>query len=237
VQDRLPREAESPLRFLVIEDNERVADVVSQALVEQTYRVDVALSGFDGMTKAAQNEYDAIILDLMLPDYDGVQLCRNLRRQRIDTPVLMLTGLNATDAKVDGLDAGADDYLTKPFEIEEFIARVRAMLRRTQGGSGSNLQYADLEMDLIKRTVTRAGTPIELTAREFALLELFIRNAESVLSKRAIGEHVWAMDIDENMNVIEVYVSRLRAKVDKGFEYPLLHTQIGAGYVLSREKP
>jgi DNA-binding response OmpR family regulator len=225
------------MRFLVIEDNPKLAEVVKKGLEEQGYNVDVTHSGRDGEELAARGEYDGIVLDLMLPDHDGFELCKNLRRRQVATPILMLTALSSTPDKVAGLEAGADDYLTKPFEHEEFIARVRALLRRAQAVEGAVLRFENLELDLVKRTATRAGQPISLTAREFALLEYLMRNPHRVLTRTNLGERVWDMNFEEESNVIEVYVSRLRAKVDKGFDKPLIHTVTGTGYVLTNEKP
>jgi two-component system copper resistance phosphate regulon response regulator CusR len=224
------------MRFLVIEDNERLADLVRQGLEEQGYMVDKTTSGREGEELAAKERYDVIILDLMLPDHDGVQLCRNLRRRGISTPVLMLTALSATDEKVAGLEAGADDYLTKPFDLDEFIARVRALLRRAQSTEGARLSFGGIEMDLVARKVTRDGKRVELTAKEFALLEYFMRNPERVLTRTNIGERVWDLLFQDESNVIEVFVSRLRSKVDKGFDHPLIHTVVGTGYALSTER-
>jgi DNA-binding response OmpR family regulator len=224
------------MRILVVEDDERLAGHVRRCLEEQNYLVDVTASGRSAEQLAAKQEYDCIILDLMLPDYDGVQLCRNWRRRKISTPVLMLTALSSTKDKVEGLDAGADDYLSKPFELPEFIARVRALLRRSQATEGTTLRFNDLEMDLVKRTVARDGTQIELTAKEFALLEYFLRNPHRVLTRSNIGDHVWGLLFEEESNVIEVYVSRLRRKIDKDFDQQLLHTVVGTGYVLSDER-
>lgn len=225
------------MRFLVIEDNPRMAEIIRRALTEQTYDVDVANDGFSGEDLAATGTYDGIILDLMLPDLDGVQLCRNVRRRGVSTPVLMLTALCSTENKVQGLDAGADDYLTKPFESEELIARVRALLRRARAVEGAVLKHDDLEMDLATRRVRRAGRPIKLSSKEFALLEYFMRRPHRVLTRTMIGEHVWDMELEVESNVIEVYVSRLRNKVDKGFERKLIHTVIRTGYVLSADGP
>lgn len=225
------------MRFLVIEDNPRLAELIRRALCEQSYEVDVSQTGRDGELKAAQQKYDAIILDLMLPDHDGVQLCKNLRRQKIATPILMLTALSATEKKIEGLNAGADDYLTKPFEMEELLARARALLRRAQAAEGTTLRFEDVEMDLTKRTVTRGGQPIRLTAKEFALLEYFLRKPNRVLTRTNLGEHVWDMLFEDESNVIEVYVSRVRRKIDKGFDKPLIHTVVGTGYMLSADKP
>lgn len=225
------------MRFLVIEDNPKLAELIRKGLVEQTYSVDVTHSGRDGEEMAVTGSYDGIILDLMLPDHDGVELCKNLRRRGVATPVLMLTALSSTADKVAGLEAGSDDYLTKPFELEELIARVRALLRRAQAAEGAVLRFHDIEMDLVKRTVTRAGKPISLTAKEFSLLEYFMRNPNRVLTRTNIGERVWELVFEDESNVIEVYVSRVRSKVDKGFDRQLIHTVIGTGYILSADPP
>ncbi|MHC4695485.1 MAG: response regulator [Planctomycetota bacterium] len=225
------------MRLLVVEDNPKMARIVRQGLIENGYAVDVAHTGRDGEQMAATEPYDAIILDVMLPEQDGMQACANLRRRRVTTPILMLTALSTTGDKVKGLDAGADDYLTKPFEFDELLARVRALLRRGQAQGASNLKFADLEIDLLARKVTRAERRIKLTAKEFALLEYFMRNPNRVLSRTSIGEHVWDMNFDSDSNVIDVYVSMLRRKMDKGFEQRLIHTVIGTGYVLQTEEP
>lgn len=225
------------MRCLIVEDNPRLAEQVRRILEEQTYEVVITGSGRDAEEKCARESFDLIILDLMLPDYDGVQLCRNLRRRKLATPILMLTALSSTEDKVEGLNAGADDYLTKPFEPEELLARVRALLRRTEPTEGTVLTFEDLEMDLVKRRVTRNGTAIDLTAKEFALLEYFLRNPDRVLTRTNIAERVWGLLFEEESNVIEVYVSRLRRKVDKGFDQPLIHTVVGTGYVLSGDRP
>jgi len=225
------------MRLLVIEDNPKMAALIKKGLTEQGYAVDIAHSGHDGEFMAAGEAYDAVLLDLMLPDQDGLIVCRNLRRRGIHTPVLMLTALSTTQDKVTGLDAGADDYLTKPFEFDELVARLRALLRRGQGHEASNLKFEDVELDLLKRTATRAGQKIKLTAKEFALLEYFLRNPNRVLSRTTIGEHVWDMNFEPGSNVIDVYVSMLRRRIDKGFVRPLIHTVIGAGYMFSAEPP
>ena len=186
---------------------------------------------------AAQGEYEAIILDLMLPDHDGVQICRELRRRGVSTPILMLTALSSTSDKVTGFEAGADDYLAKPFDLEELLARVHALLRRAQSSEAAVLRFADIEMNRVARTVTRAGQPVTLTSKEFALLEYFMRNPNRVLTRTNLGERVWDMNFEDESNVIEVYISRLRNKIDKGFDKPLIHTVIGTGYVLSAERP
>ncbi len=225
------------MRILVVEDNPRMAGVIRQGLVENGYAVDIANTGEDGEHMAAAEPYDVVILDIMLPDRDGIQVCRNLRRRKITTPVLVLTALSTTGDKVKGLDAGADDYLTKPFEFDELLARVRALLRRGEAQEASRLTFADLELDLLTRTVTRGGKSIKLTTKEFALLEYFMRNPNRVLTRTSIGEHVWDMNFDSDSNVIDVYVSMLRRKVDKGFDGRLIHTVIGTGYCLKEDSP
>jgi two-component system copper resistance phosphate regulon response regulator CusR len=219
------------VRLLVVEDNPKMARIIRQGLMENGYAVDVAHTGHDGEQMAATEPYDAIILDVMLPEQDGIQVCANLRRRRVPTPILMLTALSTTGDKIKGLDAGADDYLTKPFEFDELLARVRALLRRGQP------QGADLEIDLLTREVRRSERRVKLTAKEFALLEYFMRNPNRVLSRTSIGEHVWDMNFDSDSNVIDVYVSMLRRKMDKGFGQRLIHTVIGTGYVLRTEEP
>jgi two-component system copper resistance phosphate regulon response regulator CusR len=225
------------MQLLVIEDNPKMAGFVRQGFVEMGYGVDVAHTGRDGEEMAAARPYDGIILDVMLPDQDGVHICRNLRRRGIRTPILMLTALSTTADKVTGLEAGADDYLTKPFEFDELVARIRALLRRGQAQEASVLKFEDVEMDLAARKVTRSGEKIRLTPREFSLLEYFMRNANRALSRTAIAQHVWDINFDPDSNVIDVYVSTLRRKIDKGFARPLIHTVVGTGYILSAAGP
>ncbi len=224
------------MRILLVEDNQKMARFIRQGLIEQGHAVDVAERGHDGEEMASHEEYDLIILDVMLPDQDGVTTCRNLRRRGSSTPILMLTALSTTGDKVQGLDAGADDYLTKPFEFDELVARIRALLRRGQAQESSCLKIDDLELDLIKRVVTRGNQKIKLTSKEFALLEYFMRHPDRVLTRTAIGEHVWDMNFDSDSNVIDVYVSMLRRKIDKGFERRLIHTVVGTGYKMSLEE-
>ncbi|MBP7933433.1 MAG: response regulator transcription factor [Phycisphaerae bacterium] len=220
------------MRLLVVEDNPKMADFIRQGFAEQGYAVDVAPTAHDGEACAASGNYDCVVLDVMLPDQDGLTVCRHLRRRGVRTPILMLTALGSTSDKVAGLEAGADDYLAKPFEFVELIARVRALLRRGQAQEATTLKFEDLEMDLLARQVTRAGHKIKLTTKEFAMLETFIRNANRVLSRTEISERVWDMNFDPESNVIDVYVSNLRRKVDKGFSRPLIHTVIGTGYCM-----
>ncbi|HRX86030.1 MAG TPA: response regulator [Phycisphaerae bacterium] len=225
------------MRVLVIEDNPKMAAMIQQGLGEQGYNVDVAHRGHDGQDLAASGAHELIILDIMLPDMDGIDVCRNLRRIGLATPVLMLTALSETRDKILGLDSGADDYLTKPFEFDELLAHVRALLRRAQATESTRLTYHDLEMDLQKRTVTRQGERIALSNKEFMLLEYLLRNPERVLARMSIAERVWDLDLAEDSNVIDVCVSTLRKKVDKPFEPKLIHTVVGTGYVLSIAGP
>lgn len=218
------------MRILVIEDNPKMAAGIERGLRENGYAVDVCHQGYEGEDLAASGEYDAILLDLMLPDRDGVEVCRNLRRREVSTPVLMLTALSSTDDKVSGLDAGADDYITKPFEFEELLARLRALLRRGEASEGRTLRCDDLELDLYTRTATRGEVSAELSNKEFALLEYLMRNQDRVLSRAQIAERVWDMNFEPGSNVIDVYVSSLRKKIDRGFDRELLHTIKGAGY-------
>lgn len=225
------------MRILVVEDNPKVAVAIQKGFAAQGYAVDIADRGYDAEETAAGTSYDAIVLDLMLPDRDGVDICKALRRRGVKTPILMLTALSGTQDKVNGLNAGADDYLPKPFEFDELLARVRALLRRGCATESSVLRFEDLELDLVKRSAKRRGQTITLTTKEFALLEYFIRNSHRVLTRTQIGEHVWDMNFEPGSNVIDVYVSALRRKIDKGFDKPLIHTKIGSGYVMSAEPP
>ncbi|MHC5108729.1 MAG: response regulator [Planctomycetota bacterium] len=225
------------MRVLVVEDNPKMSGFIYKGLTEQGYAVDAASNGHDGEDMATSKPYDVILLDIMLPDQDGIQTIKNLRRRKVATPVLMLTALSETSDRVTGLDAGADDYLSKPFEFDELLARIRALLRRGMAQEASSLSFDDLKVDLLSRKATRAGQSIRLTAKEFALLEYFLRHPNRLLTRTAIGEHVWDMNFDSDSNVIDVYVSMLRRKMDKGFDRRLIHTVIGAGYMLSLEEP
>lgn len=218
------------MRVLVIEDNPKMAAVLERGLAEHGFAVDVCSDGYDAEEMAAAEPYDTIILDLMLPQRDGRDICANLRRRGVKTPVLMLTALSATRDKVAGFDAGADDYLCKPFEFDELLARLRALMRRVGEAGASVLRHAGVEMNLARRRVTRDGQPIDLTHKEFALLEYLLRNPGAVLSRAAIGSHVWDMNFDPMSNVIDVYISTLRKKLDKPFDQPMIHTVVGAGY-------
>ncbi|PLK44073.1 response regulator transcription factor [Emticicia sp. TH156] len=222
------------MKILVIEDEVRTIELIRQGLEEQQWEVDIAYDGALGFQLATRQVYALIISDIILPGMNGLELCRKLREVGVSSPVLLLTALGTTDDKIEGLDAGADDYLAKPFEFRELMARVRALTRRNIGimHTSNTLKVADLEMDLDTKTVTRAGQEITLTAKEFGLLEYFIRNQGRVIAKAELAEKIWDVTFDTGTNVIEVYVNFLRKKIDKDFDPKLLHTQIGMGYVL-----
>jgi len=223
------------MRILVIEDEAKVASFIRRALEEESYAVDVCDDGANGLDLARAGCYDLIILDLMLPGMPGLGVLHALRKEQIVVPVLILTARSELDQKVKGLDAGADDYLTKPFAIEELVARVRALLRRGSGEAGGTLQVDDLILNPATREVTRGGGRVELTAKEYALLEYLMRHAGRVLTRPMIAEHVWDHDFDTFTNVIDVYVNYLRNKIDRGQERKLIQTVRGSGYTLKAE--
>jgi two-component system copper resistance phosphate regulon response regulator CusR len=224
------------MKILLVEDEPKVASFIKKGLEEQTYEVDQAYDGQFGLKLALQNDYDMIILDIILPHLSGLEVCRQVRKVKSSAAILMLTALGSTDDKITGLDAGADDYLTKPFEFKELLARIRALTRRTgESGSSEKLTISDLEMDLVGKTVTRGGKPINLTAREFALLHYLLRNRGRVVSRVDITENVWETSFDTGSNVIDVYINFLRKKIDKGFPGKLIHTLVGMGYVLKED--
>lgn len=223
------------MRFLVVEDEKKVARFVKKGLEEEGHAVDVAPDGEEGLAMALDGVHDLIILDIHLPRMDGLGILQELRKKKVATPVLLLTVRAAIEDKVLGLDAGADDYLTKPFAFQELLARVRALLRRRADAEAPVLQVADLTLDPARRLVARAGEKIDLTSKEFALLAYFMRNPGRVLTRTMISEHVWDYDFDTMTNVIDVYVNYLRKKIDAGREPKLIHTVRGAGYVLKAE--
>ena len=225
------------MKILVIEDEPKVADFIKKGLEEQSYHVALAYDGLLGEKLALHNEYDLVILDLILPGINGLEVCRHIRQHRADVPILMLTALGATKDKVAGLEAGADDYLVKPFHFEELVARVKALARRRLLISpGIIYRVADLEVDAYRRTAQRAGKEIVLTAKEFSLLEFLCINKNRVLSRAYIAESVWGSNYDKGTNLIDVYINYLRSKTDKGSDTPLIHTVIGMGYVLKEKE-
>ena len=220
------------MRLLVIEDEPKVANFIKQGLEEEGYAVDHAADGASGLQMALEGLHDVIVLDVMLPKLDGLSVLQQLRQETITTPVLLLTVRATIEDKVLGLDAGADDYLTKPFAFEEFVARVRALLRRRVETAPPILQVADLALDPARRVVSRGDQKIDLTPREFTLLDYFMRNPGRVLTRTMIANRVWDYTFDSTTNVIDVYVNYLRKKIDTGHDTKLLHTVRGVGYVM-----
>jgi len=220
------------MRILIVEDEKKIAAFIKRGLKEAGYSVDVANDGEQGYYLASSEEYDLIILDVMLPKMDGVTLCKKLREKKGAVPVLMLTAKNSVIDKVTGLDSGANDYLTKPFAFEEFLARVRALLRTAGSAQSVKLETGDLVLDLLSHKVTRSGKEIELTSKEFSMLEYFMRHEGAVVTRTMLSEHVWDVNFDTYTNVIDVYINYLRNKIDKDFEKKLIHTVRGRGYIL-----
>ncbi|MDE1920212.1 MAG: response regulator transcription factor [Candidatus Omnitrophica bacterium] len=220
------------MRLLVVEDEKRIADFVARGLKEEHYAVDVAYDGEEGLYLAEINTYDLMIFDIMLPKQDGVEMCRQLRLKKINAPILMLTARATVKDKVLGLNAGADDYLTKPFFLEELLARVKVLLRRPLANKTSLLKVGDLELNQLNHEVRRMGRRMVLTSKEFALLEYLMLNASQVISRSMISEHVWNEQFDSMTNVIDVHIRNLRNKIDDGFKKKLIHTLRGAGYIL-----
>jgi len=218
------------MRVLLVEDELPIADFIARGLTENGYSVDVAHDGEEAVHWPSVAEFDVIILDVMLPVRDGMEVCRILRRQGVRTPVLMLTARDAVEDRVRGLDSGADDYLVKPFAFAELLARIRALSRREPALVANELRVGDLVMDAATRMVTRAGVPLDLTAKEFALLEYLMRHPGQVLTRTVIAEHVWNYDFDNATNVIDVHIKNLRKKVDDPFETNLVQTVRGVGY-------
>ncbi len=220
------------MRILIVEDEPKVASFIRRALEEERYAVDVCSDGIQGRDLASEVNYDLIILDLMLPGLPGLDVLKELRSGRVKTPILILTARSEVDQRVNGLDAGADDYLTKPFAIEELLARARALLRRAGGEPSGIVQVDDLILNPVTHDVTRGGQRIDLTSKEYALLEYMMRNAGRVLTRTMIAEHVWNLDFDTFTNVIDVYIRYLRNKIDRGRTRGLIHTVRGSGYTL-----
>lgn len=223
------------MRLLLVEDDARIARFVAKGLREQAYAVDVSATGEDALYQAAVNTYDLVILDVMIPAPDGFAVCRELRKSGQRMPILMLTARDAVEDRIAGLDHGADDYLTKPFEFRELLARLRALLRRSGELRPEKITIADLVLDTGAQTAKRAGRSVTLTAKEYALLEYLARNAGRVVRRAEIAEHVWDETFDPFSNLIEVYINRVRRKIDADSPKPLLHTRRGVGYVLGTE--
>ncbi len=224
------------MRVLVIEDDRKVASFIQTGLQQEGYAVDLLNDGGDAGEQAQTIDYDVVILDLMLPGRSGFQVLRDIRARKASLPVLILTAKDSLEERVAGLDAGADDYMTKPFALAELSARLRALLRRGSPRE-SILRIADLEMDTIRRKVRRGGSAIDLKPKEYALLEFLMRNTDRPLTKALIIEHVWDIHFDSISNVVEVHINSLRNKIDKGFDVPLIHTVRGVGYVLTDTPP
>ncbi len=223
------------MRILLVEDEIKIANFIERGLKEENYVVDVASDGEKALFLAEINPYDLVILDIMLPRIDGITICRELRKKKINTPILMLTAKDRVRDKVLGLNSGADDYLAKPFDFEELSARISALLRRNRDDKTGILKIGDLELDQLRHKVKRAGKEIQLSSKEFALLEYLMLNANHVVTRTTISEHVWHEDFDSFTNVIDVFISFLRNKIDKDFKKPLIHTIHGKGYTIREE--
>ncbi|HLV50367.1 MAG TPA: response regulator transcription factor [Flavobacterium sp.] len=226
------------MNILIIEDDTRIAELIQRGLQEQGFVPTLAYDGLSGKKLALQNDYDLIITDIILPKMDGLDLCKEIRQSKPDMPIIMLTALGTTDDKVEGFDAGADDYLVKPFEMRELLVRIRALLKRhnkTANNAGNTLKYADLEMNLHTKIVKRNGQEISLTPKEFNLLEYMLQNPERVLSRVEIAEKVWDTHFDTGTNFIDVYINYLRKKIEKDFDKKLIHTKSGMGFILKVE--
>ena len=221
------------MRILVVEDEPVAASVLAKGLREHAYAVDIASDGADALEQVATNDYDLIILDVLLPNINGLDTCSRLRADRVTVPILMLTARGEPDQRVEGLDAGADDYLPKPYHFPELLARIRALLRRGPALASSVLSFQDLTVDTRARRVERNGRTIQLTTKEYALLEYLVRRHEQVVGRADIAEHVWDDSFDPMSNLIEVYIQRLRRKIDDGSPIKLIHTRRGAGYTLA----
>lgn len=220
------------MRILVVEDEKKVASFIKRGLEEEGYMVDVAYEGDEGLDMATHTPYDLILMDVMLPKKDGITVIRDMRSREIPTPVLCLTAKDTVDDIVQGLDSGSDDYLTKPFAFAELLARVRALIRRGTQDRGAELHFADLRLDPVTHKVWRGDKEIDLTSKEYALLEYMMRNPNQVLTRTMIAEHVWDYTFDSFTNIIDVYINYLRKKVDRDFDKKLIHTVRGVGYVL-----
>jgi two-component system copper resistance phosphate regulon response regulator CusR len=227
------------MTILIAEDEKKIADSLKKGLEELDYEVTIAYDGLMGEKLFNHQSFDLVILDINLPEINGLELCKRIRQKNTSIPILMLTTFGSVPDKVEGFNAGADDYMVKPFSFAELTVRIRALLKRSSSENlpvGNILQFADLEMNLDTKQVMRSGTHIPLTAKEFQLLEYLLRNKKRVVSRTAIGEHVWNIDFDTNTNTIEVYINYLRKKIDKDFPVKLIHTQVGFGYIMKENE-
>jgi heavy metal response regulator len=220
------------MKILVVEDEKKVGAIIKKGLEEDSYSVELAYDGHEGGELAVAQNFDLIILDILMPKKDGLTLLKELRAKQISTPVLMITAKGSVDDKVKGLDSGADDYLVKPFAIAELLARVRSLLRRGPAEKSTSLVVGDLALDLVSHKARRGHKLIDLTAKEYTLLEYFMRNANRVLSRTIISEHIWNYNFDTGTNIIDVYINHLRNKIDGGFDKKLIHTVRGVGYMM-----
>ncbi len=223
------------MKILLIEDEKKVASFIKKGLEEEYYTVDVAYDGKEGLRLAFGEDYDLMIMDVMLPIKDGFTILKEIRAEKISTPVLMLTAKDTIENKVEGLDSGADDYLTKPFAFEELLARIRALLRRNENSKSVELKAADLTLDTQSHKVIRSGVEITLTPKEYSILEYLLRHKNHVVSRTLLSEHVYDYHFDSDTNVIDVYINKLRNKIDRQFDNPLLHTIRGVGYILKEK--
>lgn len=222
------------MRVLVVEDERKIAAFLQRGLQEERYAVDVAYDGDEALEWASVAEYDLIVLDILLPKRSGIRVCQELRQRGIRTPILMLTAKDTVDDRVTGLDSGADDYLVKPFAFKELLARLRALARRPADVQPSVLRFADLTLDTVSHEVTRAGINIEVTPKEYSLLEFLMRHPNRILNRTLIAEHVWDYDFYSQSNVVDVYIRYLRRKIDDGHDVKLIHTVRGVGYKLTQ---
>lgn len=223
------------MKVLYVEDEKKVADLVKDALERENFSVEIAYDGEQGESLALEGDFDLVILDILLPKKDGLDVLKSLRKKKASTPVLLLTAKTSVEDRVKGLDGGADDYLTKPFAITELLARVRSLIRRGGSTQAAIVRVGDVTLNPLRRKVTRQNKAIDLTTREYALLEYFMRNKNKVLSRTVISEHIWGYNFDTGTNIIDVYINHLRSKIDDGFDKKLFHTVRGVGYIMKED--
>ncbi len=224
------------MKILIVEDEERLASLLKKGLEENSFAVDISFDGEEGLYMAETFPYDAIILDVMLPHIDGFTLLENLRKKNNRTPVIMLTAMGEVENRIKGLNTGADDYIPKPFNFEELLARLTAVIRRNKGEPASTIQFSDLVLDINTKEVSRGGEEIRLSAREYAILEYFVLNKERIISRTEFSDHVYDINFDLDSNIFDVYINRLRNKIDRGHKTKLIHTERGSGYILKENR-